>query len=69
MALVGVTTCAYTGLTIQRSAHCTLGSAAGCGQILVLTDFWQIRIIYAIVMMSETVGIDIHEIELEGWYQ
>ena len=34
-----------------------------CGQIFVLTDFWQIRRIFAIVIMSETVGIDIHEIE------
>ena len=40
-----------------------MGSAVGYGHILVLTVFWQIRGIYAIVMMSETVGIDIHEIE------
>ena len=31
---------------------------------LLLTDIWQILIIYAIVMISETVGIDIHEATL-----
>ena len=35
----------------------------GVVKSLVLTDFWQIQRIYAIILMSETVSIDIHEIE------
>ena len=53
----------YAGSTIQRSAHHILGRAVVCVKSLFLMDFWQIQRIYAIVMMSETVGIDIHEIE------
>ena len=37
--------------------------------LVFLTDFWQIQGIYAILMMSETVGIDIHEIELPSTSQ
>ena len=41
-----------------------LGVHPGVVKSWFLTDFWQIQRIYAIVMMSEMVGIDIHEIEM-----
>ena len=46
-----------------RSAHRTLGSALACGEILVFDGFLANSGNYAVVIMSEMVGIDIHEIE------
>ena len=48
-----------------RSAHARWGVQLGVVKSWFLTYFWQIRRIYAIVMMSEMVGIDIHEIEFD----
>ena len=62
MALAGITACAQAGLITQRSAHRMLEGAVGYGQIFVCDRSGKLRE-FMLVMMSETVGIDIHEIE------
>ena len=49
----------HPGLANPKIHPPHIGGCMGMVKSFVLTDFWQIRRIYAIVyMMSETVGID-----------
>ena len=57
----------YTSSTIQDLPTAHWGVHLGVVKSWFLMDFWQIQRIYALVMMSETVGIDIHEIEHIMW--